>query len=296
MDRISQKSFRLLKKIKDPKFEIDRLEFYNLSLFIGPNDFQILISDSETNQCVLLEDYVFDSNLDDRGILAVVKFIFDDHHLLLANFWKSITVIIKNNIFSFVPKKLFSEDNISSYLKINTAFNKSQNEVMLTYHKQLDFVNVFSIPKSIVELASKVYPEKKIKYIHKSSSLINGVVAKNEHDQKDVAIYIDRFGLHILIVNNKKLVFYNQYKIKKFSDYLKYIKLVANELKFDLELDRISLYGYLGNRTPHFNELKKTMHQLSLGSRPKNLNFGYVFDEVLEHQYFDIFSTETYSV
>ena len=295
MDRISQKSFRLLKKIKDPKFEIDRLEFYNLSLFVGPNDFQILITDSETNQCVLLEDYVFDTYLDDKAIVATVKFIFDDHHLLLANFWKEITLIIKSNIFSFVPKNLFSEGNIFSYLKINTSFKRSQNEVMLTYHRQLDFVNVFSVPKSIVELASRVYPGKKIKYVHQSSSLINGVVAKNEFGQKDVAIYIDRFGLHILVVNNKKLVFYNQYKIKRFGDYLKYIKLVANELKFDLEQDRISLYGYLGNRTPHFNELKKTMHQLSLGSRPQNLNFGYVFDELLEHQYFDVFSTDNFS-
>ena len=294
MDRISQKSFRLLKKIKDPKFEIDRLEFYNLSLFVGPNDFQILITDSETNQCVLLEDYVFDTKLDDKAIVATVNFIFDDHHLLLANFWKGITLIIKSNKFSFVPKNLFSEGNIFSYLKINTSFNRSQNEVMLTYHRQLDFVNVFSVPKSIVELVSRVYPGKKIKYVHQSSSLIDGVIAKNEFGQKDVAIFIDRFGLHILVVNNKKLVFYNQYRIKRFGDYLKYIKLVANELKFDLGLDRISLYGYLGKKTPHFNELKKTMHRLTLGSRPTNLNFGYVFDEVLDHQYFDIFSTDTF--
>lgn len=296
MDRKKQKSFRLLKKVKDPKFEIDRLEFYNLSLFIGQKDFQILVTDSKINQCVLLEDYVFDPNLEDKDKLGVVKYIFDDHHLLLANFWKAITVIIKNNIFSFVPRKLFSESRISSYLKINTKFNPSHDEVMLTYHKYLDFVNVFSIPRSIVKLTSKVYPCKKITFIHQSSLLINGFVSINEIGQKDIAIYIDRFGLHIMIVNNKKLIFYNQYIIKKFDDYLRYIKLAANELKFDLESHKISLYGYLGRSTPHFNELKKTMHQLTLGSRPENLNFGYVFDEVLEHQYFDLFSTDTIRV
>ena len=292
MDKISQKSFRLLKKIKDPKIEIDRLDYYSLLLFIGQADFQILIVDSETNQCILLEDYVFDPKLDNSKKFGVVKFIFEDHHLLRANFWKAITIIIKNRIFSFVPKALFNENRISSYLNINTPFDSSRDEVMLTYHKKLDFVNVFCVPKSIVDLAAGYYPGKKIKYIHQSSSLINGVISKNDPLHKDMVVYIDRFGLHILVVSDKNLVFYNQYAIKKFSDFLKYIKIVADELNIDLGRDKIILYGYLGENTPHFMELKKTMRELALGDRPKNLNFGYVFDEVHEHQYFDLFSTD----
>lgn len=295
-EKISQKSFRLLKKIKDPKFEVDRLDFYSLSLFIGQKDFQILVTDSETNRCLLLEDYVFDPEIDESDKFAVIKFIFDDHHLLLANFWKSVTLIIKNRVFSFVPKNLFKEENLSAYLRINTSFNPAMDEVMLTYHKQLDFVNVFSVPRSIVRLISKVYPGKKINFVHQSSSLVNGVISENELGSKDVVIYIDRFGMHILIAKDKKLIFYNQYIIKRFSDYTKFIKMVANELQFDLENDKISLYGYLGKNTPHFNELKKTMRRLTLGNRPENLNFGYVFDEILEHQYFDLFCIDMLKV
>ena len=293
MDKISQKTFRLLKKIKDPKFEIDRLEFYSLSLFIGLKDFQILITDSETKQVVLLEDYVFDTQLNDHEKFSVIKFIFDDHHLLLANFWKAINVVVKNRNFSFVPENLYMENKISSYLKTHTSFDPVLDEIMLTYHKKLDFVNVFTVPKSLVTLTSNVYPGKKVRFIHQSSTLIHGVITKNEIGKKDVVIYIDRFGLHILVAKDKKLIFYNQYIIKKFDDYIKFIKMAANELHFDLYEDTINLYGYLGKNTPHFNELKKTMAQLTLGTRPKNFNFSYVFDEIMEHQYFDLFSTET---
>ncbi|MCG8311133.1 MAG: DUF3822 family protein [Cytophagales bacterium] len=292
MSKISYKSFRLLKKVKDPKFEIDRLEFYSLSLFIGLKDFQILVVDSERNQCVLLEDYVFDPNLKDSEKFSVVKFIIDDHHLLLANFWKTINFVIKNRSFSFVPYRLFKENKISSYLLMHTRFDPSTDEIMLTRHKYLDFINVFTVPKSFVELTSNIYPGRKIRFSHQSSSLINGVISKNKPDKRDVVIHIDRFGLHILVAENKKLLFYNQYVIKRFDDYIRFIKIAANELNFDLRTDQISLYGYLGRNTPHFNELKKTMNQLVLGHRPDNLNFSYVFDEVLEHQYFDLFSTE----
>ena len=115
----------------------------------------------------------------------------------------------------------------------------------------------------------------------------------SELGEKAVSIYIDRFGLHVLVVNDKRLVFYNQYVIKSFDDYFKYIKMASKDLDFDSYSDTITLYGYLGKNTPHFSKLKSTMSQLILGSRPNNLKFSFVFDEVLEHQYFDLFSTET---
>ncbi len=255
-------------------------------------DFQILIIDSELNQAVLLEDYVFDPNLKDSEKSAVIKFIFDDHHLLLANFWKTINVIIKNRIFSFVPKVHFCENQVQSYLNINADFDPSKNEVMLIHHKISDFVSVFVVPKRLVKLTANIYPGKAVKFFHQSSLLIHGVISKNEIGKKDVVLYIDRFGLHIVVAEDKKLIFYNQYSIRKFDDYLRYIKLAANELNFSLEEDEISLYGYLGKNTPHFDALKKTIQQLTLGNRPKNIYFGYVFDEILDHQYFDVFSTD----
>ena len=293
MDRSNQKSFRLLKKIKDPKFEIDRLEFYSLSLFIGQKDFQILITDHETGYVVLLEDFVFEANLEEQSKKGTVKFIFDDHHLLLANFWKSINLIIKNRNYSFVPYALFDEKKASSYLSINTTFDPQEEELMLTYHKYLDMVNIFSVPNWVVDLLSSVYPGKRITYIHQSSSIINGVLAQNKLDVRDIAIYIDRFGMHVLVMEGKKLIFYNQYIIKRFTDYVNYIKMVAKELDFDHTAEEIKIYGYLGKNTPHFQELKKTLSELSFGNRPQKLKYSYVFDELQEHQYFDLFATQT---
>lgn len=292
MDKINQKSFRLFKKIKDPKFEIDRLDFYSLSLFIGTKDFQILITDHETGYILLLEDYVFDPALSDESKKDVVRFIFDDHHLLLANFWKSINLIIKNRNYSFVPYDLFEEKKAATYLSINSSFNSFDDEIMLTYHKHLDLVNVFSVPIPIVRLLASLYPGKRVRYIHQSSSIINGVLTQNSPGKKDIAMYIDRFGMHVVVIEDKKLIFYNQYIIKKFGDYTNFIRIVAKELGIDLNHDDIKIYGYLGQKTPHFVELKKNIKQLAFGDRPANLKFGYVFDELMDHQYFDLFATE----
>jgi hypothetical protein len=93
------------------------------------------------------------------------------------------------------------------------------------------------------------------------------------------------------VLQGKKLIFYNQYIIKRFTDYVQYIQMVAKELEFDPTIEEIKIYGYLGKNTPHFQELKKTLTELSFGSRPRKLKYGYIFDELQEHQYFDLFAT-----
>lgn len=289
---MSRKDFRLLKKIKDPKFEIDRLEFYSLSLFLGIRDFQLLITDVESNRCLLLEDYVFDSDVGEQEKFESIRFIFDDHHLLLAKFWHSINFIVKNRSFSLIPKDHFEEEKVSAYLQINSHMDIDKDEIMLCYHKDLELVNVFSVSRSIVDFASAIYPGKQVKYVHQSSLLINGVTGLSSN-KKNIIIYIDRFGLHIAVGQDQKLLFYNQYTIRKFSDYLKFIRMSAGELQIDLKNDLVHVYGYLGEHTPQFKELIKYIPQLTLGQRPGNLQFSYVFDEIFDHQYFDLFSAES---
>ncbi|NJN25646.1 MAG: DUF3822 family protein [Cyclobacteriaceae bacterium] len=252
-----------------------------------------MITDTESKHCVLMEDYIFDPDLTEDEKFQTIKYIIDDHHLLLANFWKEINLICKNKSFAFVPISLFHPDSPTSYIGSNAAFDPALDEVVIAYHTPLKFVNIFTVSKSIKDLMGRIYPRRKINYQHQSSALINGVIAMNGHMGRDMVIYLDRFGMHIILAQDKQLLYYNQYQIKKFEDYLKYVKMVAAELHISLETEKISLYGYLGKNTPHFQALKKSIPGISLGNRPQLMNFSYVFDELLDHQYFDLFSIET---
>ena len=161
---------------------------------------------------------------------------------------------------------------------------------MLSYHKEFNAVNVFAVPQDKVELLSTVYPNKKINYFHQSSVIIAGFIAASDLEERDIAVYIDRLSIHVIVLENKKLSFYNQYQISKFNDYTRFVKIVGDELNFDLKKNEIKLYGYLGYNTPHYQELKKTMKRLDFGVRATNIKLGHVFDELQEHQYFDVFS------
>jgi hypothetical protein len=66
--------------------------------------------------------------------------------------------------------------------------------------------------------------------------------------------------------------------------------LVMNALGLDQESTPVMLWGYIGKNSPHYQEFVKYVRNVSFGERPKHIKFGYLFDEVQDHHFFDLFS------
>ena len=95
--KAAKKDYKLFKKIKEDKFEVDQLHNYDLNLLLGNRDFQIAVVDKRDNRCLIIEDFII-SSIDSYSILVgVFENIFDDDHLLIAGFWSSVNVGIKGN-------------------------------------------------------------------------------------------------------------------------------------------------------------------------------------------------------
>ncbi len=287
--KTATKDYRLLKKIKDEKFDVDQLHHYNLNLLIGNRDFQLLVIDPRENRCLLLEDYIISNVNSYSRLVEVYEEIFDSHHLLKAGFWSRIKIGIKGNKFALVPDKFFDDSKLFDYLKFNCKVNQDFDKLSYFTHKKAGAVNSFAVDKRLFNWLDSLYPNKEIEFFHQSSALIEGVLDQLEHYPKDcVFIYIDRFKLHIITSKNGKLEYYNQFYIKQFNDYIKYIMTVLKGLNRDQRETDIVLWGYLGKQSKHYNEFAKYIKNIALGERPQNMKFGYLFDELQEHHYFDL--------
>jgi hypothetical protein len=138
---------------------------------------------------------------------------------------------------------------------------------------------------------TQLYPGCPVRFIHQSASLIEGVLdfAKGSN-RNPIYIYVDRFKLHIISVSGGKLIYYNQFVIRQFADYVKYIMLVMKALNMDQNTSQVILWGYIGKNSPHYHEFYKYIQNVTFGTRPSHLKFGYLFDEVQEHHFFDLYS------
>ena len=289
--KVSNKGYKLLKKIKDDKFDVDRLHLYNLYVLIGNRDVQLVVVDNSESRCLLVEDYVLAETNAYNHLIAILDKLFDDHHLLKAGFWSSVKLGLKNNKFSLVPSKLFSEEALYDYLRLNCKIDPVNDQLLYYKHLSSEAVNTFAVNKKLFNWLKTIYPNKEIGLIHQSSALIEGVLSELKNHPKDsLFVYIDRFKLHVIASKNNRLEYYNQFQIKDFSDYIKYIMLVMKGLGRDQKNTNVTIWGYIGRQSQHYLEFEKYIKNLSFGERPRYLKFNYMFDELEDHHYFDLYS------
>ena len=283
--------YKLLKKIKDERFDVEDLHHYVLFLQIGVRDFQVCVVDSRSNQCLLLEDFILPEVSSSGEVVEVLSSLFESHHLLMAGFWKNVKVSVKNNQFSLLPAPLFLKEGLHDYLKLNAKVSLKEDE--LHYYKSIksNVVTVFAVNKQLANWVRSLYPNSEVGFLHQSCSLIEGVLHHGEkYRSNQLYLYIDRFKLHVLSLKDKDLEYYNQFRIKQFSEYIRYIMLVMKGLSRSQAQSEVVIWGYIGRQSPHYNEFYKYIRNVSFGDRPGYLNYSYIFDEVQDHHFFDLYS------
>jgi hypothetical protein len=284
-------NYKLIKKVKDEKFDVDSLQQYSLLIQLGVRDMQVGVVDTREDRIILLEDYILDDLQSSEEQLQLLKSLFESHALLLAGFWKNVKFSIKNNKFIQVPSALFVEEAAGEYLTFNANVNPDKEEVLFCRHGKSEIITVFSIYSELKKWVTSLYPNAKVHFVHHSASFIDGVLElADSHSDQPIYVYVDRFKLHIAYVSDGHLVYYNQFAVKHFSDYVKYIMLVLKSLRMDQRQSRVVLWGYIGKNSPHAIEFSKYISNVSFGSRPSYLKFGYLFDEIQEHHFYDLYN------
>ena len=283
-------NYKLIKKVRDERFDEEFIHLYHLLINIGTRDFQRAVVDPKDNVVLLMEDFVLPNITSHEELLKLLDQLFDLHALLKANFWNRIKIAFKNHKFVQVPKALFAPEAMHEYLKFNAQIDPEREDYISCENEMADAVTVFAMNKDLKHWIDGVYPNNRPLYIHQSSALIEGVMGEAaRRTDSPLYIYVDRFKLHILACKGNRLLYYNQFAIKEFSDYVKYIMLVMKSLNMDQQTSEVVLWGYIGKNSPHYNEFYKYINNVTFGGRPSGLKFGFPFDEVQDHHFFDLF-------
>lgn len=291
MSTTTKAEYRRVRRVKDETFDIDRIEHYSLTLQIGTHDLQFCVTDTQNNQCVGLEDYRIRGAKTVNGRLRLIKSILDNHEYLTAGFWRDVKLSLKTHKFSLVPSNFFIDESAADYLTLNSEIKTSFEHV--SFYKQISTsaYNVFAAETKLRGWIESIYDKKKVHLIHQGSAFIEGVL--NHADlatERSMYCYVDRGILHMLVTDNKEVKYYNQFAARTKEELLKYIMLVINELDMDNKTSQIIMWGFIKQHGDEIDLLKKYIRNISFGSKPSFLKFGYQFDEVNDHNYFDLLS------
>lgn len=285
-------SHKLTHKVKDTKFSIDDIIHYSLSILVGKHDFQFCVFDKRDSRCLLLEDYIFNDPLAGTRLGDSLYKLFESHELLMAGYWKSIKLIIKNQKFTLVPVPLFSAENLPSYLHTSAEIDVSYDNFHYYRHVQSDAILVFAAEKNFTERVKSFYPTKSLQILHQGSCLIEGIQSHKDFTKnKDMYLHIGRSYMSVIVTENNKLLYFNRFSYKNPQDTVKYTMMVMQEMGLDQNNTKVLVWGNIRMNSEHFKELYRYIRNISYGGKPSYLQFSYMFDELADHQYFDLYST-----
>jgi len=239
----------------DETFDSSQSASYHLSIQIEPDRLSFCVVNTVVKKYVVLRSYPLTIVSPQSSIVSASRTVFENDEMLRLNY-KSCSHLWVSPRYTFVPEHLFSPSEAEQFLTFNQG--ALAGEQPLSHHSRAAQAHhVFSCPDGLMILLRMYHPH--IHFIHHSKPFIESVVAET---QTGMAIYFYSGWLDIVVVKNKKMLFYNSFQINAPADSVYYLVGVAN--MFDIPLLSTSLMcaGNLKQMPPEIAILKNYVGQM----------------------------------
>ncbi len=290
--KVAAATYRHIINIKDDKFDVHEIANYTLYLQISDSEFDVCVIDMNSKRCLMAEKFTLGAVYSSTQITDQLELIYDDHTTLQAGYWKEVVIGFKNTQFSLIPSSLFSENDLEHYLRLNSPFDPNRENINFIKHKNLELYNAFAYDKHIFNWFCEKYSMRTVSACHQTSAFIEGIHkgANFLNSSKRMYINCDSTKLNIIVTKDTHLEYCNLFEYNTAEDLTYYTMFVIQELGLDPDQIPVTLWGNFDQTSIHFARLFKYIRYLELGKRPNMLKFGYQFDELYDHQFFDLYN------
>jgi hypothetical protein len=276
----------------DKSYKRSNTKSYNLYVELGNSGLKHTIFNTENNTFIGFEEYQFTDIHNDFSLVEPLQNIVANNPIY-KNEFSSVNIAIANNRSTLIPNAIFKADKLEKF----HLFNFSEQEEDLFFSDRLINLlahNVYSIPDFITGLFNNV---KNTHFKHFSSSLIEASLlnAKNEKALSLIHVHILPTSFQIVVIKNQKLELYNSFIYQSSEDFIYYLLFVLDQLNINNEDASLTLTGDVEKKSTIYSMLHKYIKTLIFGSRPNNVEFSYIFEEMprqFHHSLFNQFRCE----
>ena len=275
-------------EILEDQFLVNSTPLYNLSILVGIDRFSYLIS-SNQHQVLVLKTYTYLKQTEDdiANIKSELHDIFLEDKLLQLTYQKTRIACwhAKN---TYVPNRLFQEENKASYLEKMFAYN-DKDEVLYDELISLHALNVYVLNNNILSILKNSFPTAKI--FHSSTALLLGQNKASEQlVDEHVYVNISKEHLQLSYFKGKDFLFNNNFHFRTAKDFIYYILLIYEQFKLKPEIVPLTISGQLTEDSQIYRIIYRYIRNIHFCQAPGFLRFGSAFDSHSKHFFFDLFS------
>ena len=235
--------------------------FRKLSIQVGLNGLSFCVLDTISNKILAFEKVAFKTPSTPYLMLKELKGILNQKNDI-GNDFSEVVVIHKNTMFSLVPKPLFNTEELPNYLKFNAkimatdliAFDEIPNQ---------EIVNVYVPYTNINNYIFDIFGEFEFK--HSGTVLINTLINQTRITSEPICyVQVSEKEMEMMVVSEKKLLFYNQFEFKTKEDFLYYLLFSLEQLQMNPEKIQLKLFGTVEEGDPIYDLCYQYVKQVSV--------------------------------
>lgn len=247
--------------------------YKELSIQVSLSGLSFCILNSATNQLEFLKNFTFDKLSSPITLQSKLEEFMASEKLEKFEIRKVI-VLHQNELSVFVPKSLFSKNNLSDYLKYNV---KILDNDFIAYDEiqNTDLINVYVPYANINNYIFDHFGE--FEYKHFSSVLVETLLNKSQkNDEEIMYVNVSKNHFEVIVIKNRKLLFYNTFEYSSKEDFIYYILFSAEQLNLNPEKFLVFLLGDIEKDNELFEIIYTYIRNVEFG-----VNFN-VFEAINE--------------
>lgn len=275
---------KIAPKVNYSSSKIDNLltEKCHLSVEIGHNHLAYTLFDTLNLTYVLLRDFEFEAKNIEEVTNKVNEIIA--HESLLQKTFYSSSLTFANFPSTLVPTTFYKEEEKSKILAFN---HEVYDEVLTDQLQQIEAVNIYSIPSSLLDAVQNSFPNTQIK---SSSTILIEQLSLQNSTKAEIFAAVKKDMLAVCVIQDNNLAFHNCFECEAKEDMLYYLLFTMEQLGLSAEEADLILLDDILTSDDTYQLLYEYVKNISFGSRPKNLKYADQLEGLKDHQYFCLFS------
>ena len=236
-------------------------KYKRLLLQVGLNGFSYCIVDTLQKVILAIKEIDFTTFSNTLKVEENYFKAFIDNSELRDSY-DEIVVLHDNNLDTFVPKALFDDQFLGTYLQYNTKVFETDffaSDEIANYEMNHVYIPYVNVNNFLLDQFTT------FNYKHVSSILVSKVldISKNI-DEKQVFVHFSSNRFEIIVVQNQKLLLFNSFDFTTKEDFIYYLLFTTEQLNLNPEHFKLYLLGTISEESELFSIAYKYVRNISL--------------------------------
>lgn len=235
--------------------------YKKLAIRVSLKGFSFCVFDTLENRVLSVETVNFSTLSKSLRVEEYFEKAFLDYPQL-GDSYDEILVLHNNSLNTFVPKALFDEEFLGSYLQYNTKVFETDFfdfDEIVNYEMNNVYIPYVNVNNFLIDQFGA------FTYKHSSSVLVSKILEASKNiDDKLVFIHADSENFQIIVVQNQKLLLFNSFDYATKEDFIYYLLFTSEQLNLNPESVKITFLGAISEENEVFQIAYKYIRNITL--------------------------------